>query len=233
LRRQAVSTESDEILRFKDLELNPLTYQATIGGEPIDLTYMEYELLRFLVENPRRVWRRQQLLSKVWGYDYYGGARTVHVHVRRVRAKLGEARGAWITAVRSAGYRFGCAARIPLTDGPEPVPHWAHGFPYRPAPRRCRPRPVDRSDPHPHPSVDHVRPGLGRRIHVQGLQLCPRRQPHRSGIRAEDRRPGRGRRGHRLRVGNGRNRRRDARLARIGRPRRDRRRRLRRHVPVR
>jgi len=107
LRRQAVSTESDEILRFKDLELNPLTYQATIGGEPIDLTYMEYELLRFLVENPRRVWSRQQLLSKVWGYDYYGGARTVDVHIRRVRAKLGEERASWITTVRSVGYRFG------------------------------------------------------------------------------------------------------------------------------
>lgn len=107
LRRQATTNETDEILRFKDLELNPLTYQATLGGEPIDLTYMEYELLRFLVENPRRVWSRQQLLSKVWGYDYYGGARTVDVHIRRVRAKLGEERASWITTVRSVGYRFG------------------------------------------------------------------------------------------------------------------------------
>ena len=107
LRRQAASVESEEILRFKDLELNPLTYQATVAGEPIDLTYMEYELLRFLVENPGRVWSRQQLLSKVWGYDYYGGARTVDVHIRRVRAKLGEERASWITTVRSVGYRFG------------------------------------------------------------------------------------------------------------------------------
>jgi DNA-binding response OmpR family regulator len=101
------TSSADEILRFKDLELNPLTYQAALDGRPLDLTYMEYELLRFLVENQGRVWSRQQLLSKVWGYDYYGGARTVDVHVRRVRAKLGEERASWITTVRSVGYRFG------------------------------------------------------------------------------------------------------------------------------
>ncbi|MGH8945954.1 MAG: winged helix-turn-helix transcriptional regulator [Acidimicrobiia bacterium] len=97
----------DELLRFKDLELNPLNYQATLAGKPVDLTYMEYELLRFLVENPVRVWSREQLLSRVWGYEYYGGARTVDVHVRRLRAKLGEERSSWITTVRSVGYRFG------------------------------------------------------------------------------------------------------------------------------
>ena len=97
----------DEVLRFKDLELNPLNYQATLAGEPMDLTYMEYELLRFLVENPVRVWSREQLLSKVWGYEYYGGARTVDVHVRRLRSKLGEERASWIATVRSVGYRWG------------------------------------------------------------------------------------------------------------------------------
>lgn len=107
LRRQAATITVDEVLRFKDLELNPLTYHASLDAKPLDLTYMEYELLRFLVENQRRVWSRQQLLSKVWGYDYYGGARTVDVHVRRVRAKLGEERASWITTVRSVGYRFG------------------------------------------------------------------------------------------------------------------------------
>lgn len=107
LRRQVTTSSADEILRFKDLELNPLTYQAALDGRPLDLTYMEYELLRFLVENQGRVWSRQQLLSKVWGYDYYGGARTVDVHIRRVRAKLGEERASWITTVRSVGYRFG------------------------------------------------------------------------------------------------------------------------------
>jgi DNA-binding response OmpR family regulator len=99
--------EASEILNFRDLELNLATYQATIGGFPSDLTYMEYELLRFFVENPGRVWSREQLLANVWGYDYFGGSRTVDVHVRRLRAKLGEERSSWISTVRSVGYRFG------------------------------------------------------------------------------------------------------------------------------
>lgn len=107
IRRLARDEPGDELLTFKDLELNPLNYQATLAGIPIDLTYMEYELLRFLVENPVRVWSREQLLSKVWGYEYYGGARTVDVHVRRLRSKLGEERASWITTVRSVGYRWG------------------------------------------------------------------------------------------------------------------------------
>ena len=97
----------DDLLGFRDLELNLATYQATVGGKPSDLTYMEYELLRFFVENSGRVWSREQLLAKVWGYDYFGGSRTVDVHVRRLRAKLGEERSSWITTVRSVGYRFG------------------------------------------------------------------------------------------------------------------------------
>ena len=96
-----------EVVRFKDLELNPATYQAVLGDHPLDLTFMEYELLRFFAGNPGRVWSREQLLSRVWGYDYFGGARTVDVHVRRLRAKLGEERASWITTVRSVGYRFG------------------------------------------------------------------------------------------------------------------------------
>jgi DNA-binding response OmpR family regulator len=102
-----VQHSDDEIVAFKDLSLNTLTYQAELAGEPMDLTYMEYELLRFLVGNPIRVWSREQLLSRVWGYEYYGGARTVDVHVRRLRAKLGEERSSWISTVRSVGYRFG------------------------------------------------------------------------------------------------------------------------------
>ena len=107
LHRLTKAEGTDEIHHFKDLELNLLTYQATLDLVPIDLTYMEYELLRFFVEHPHRVWSREQLLSKVWGYEYYGGARTVDVHVRRLRAKLGEHRASWITTVRSVGYRFG------------------------------------------------------------------------------------------------------------------------------
>ena len=107
VRRLVKENQTDEVLRFKDLELNPLNYQAALAGVPMDLTYMEYELLRFLVENPVRVWSREQLLSRVWGYEYYGGARTVDVHVRRLRSKLGEERASWITTVRSVGYRWG------------------------------------------------------------------------------------------------------------------------------
>ena len=97
----------DEVIRFKDLELNLATYQATVGGVPVDLTFMEYELLRFFVTHPTRAWSRAQILSTVWGYDYFGGSRTVDVHVRRLRAKLGEERSSWIATVRSVGYRFG------------------------------------------------------------------------------------------------------------------------------
>ena len=107
VKRLTSEASNDEVVLFKDLELNTLNYQATLASTPIDLTFMEYELLRFLVQNPVRVWSREQLLSKVWGYDYYGGARTVDVHIRRLRSKLGEERASWITTVRSVGYRFG------------------------------------------------------------------------------------------------------------------------------
>lgn len=107
LRRLGGEPPVSEVILFKDLELNLATYQATIAGYPIDLTFMEYELLRFFATHSTRVWSRQQILSKVWGYDYFGGSRTVDVHVRRLRAKLGEERSSWITTVRSVGYRFG------------------------------------------------------------------------------------------------------------------------------
>jgi len=107
LATKSIDTVPAEVVAFKDLSLNLATYQATIGSQPVDLTFMEYELLRFFVTNQTRVWSREQLLSRVWGYDYFGGARTVDVHVRRLRAKLGEERASWITTVRSVGYRFG------------------------------------------------------------------------------------------------------------------------------
>ena len=81
------------------------TYQVTVDGQAVAFTYMEYELLKFLMTHPNRVFSREALLSRVWGYDYYGGARTVDVHIRRVRAKLGHvARVARIKTVRSVGY---------------------------------------------------------------------------------------------------------------------------------
>ncbi|MEZ5250819.1 MAG: winged helix-turn-helix domain-containing protein [Ilumatobacteraceae bacterium] len=76
-------------------------------GRPLDLTYMEYELLKFLAQHPGKVFTREMLLSRVWGYEYYGGARTVDVHIRRLRAKLGEEHANLIQTVRSVGYRFG------------------------------------------------------------------------------------------------------------------------------
>jgi DNA-binding response OmpR family regulator len=97
----------DELIEHGDLVLNIETYQAAIEGKPLDLTYMEYELLKFLASRPGKVFTRETLLSRVWGYDYYGGARTVDVHVRRLRAKLGEGHAGLIQTVRSVGYSFG------------------------------------------------------------------------------------------------------------------------------
>jgi DNA-binding response OmpR family regulator len=96
-----------ELVEYGELTLNLETYQAAISGRPLDMTYMEYELLKFLAQNPGKVFTREMLLSRVWGYEYYGGARTVDVHVRRLRAKLGEEQANLIQTVRSVGYRFG------------------------------------------------------------------------------------------------------------------------------
>jgi DNA-binding response OmpR family regulator len=96
-----------ELVEYGPLVLNLETYQAALSGRPLDLTYMEYELLKFLASHPGKVFTRETLLSRVWGYDYYGGARTVDVHIRRLRAKLGEEHAGLISTVRSVGYRFG------------------------------------------------------------------------------------------------------------------------------
>jgi len=81
------------------------SYSAKVHGKPLDLTYKEFELLKFLAQHPGRVFSRDQLLSEVWGYDYFGGSRTVDVHIRRLRAKLGDLEGL-ISTVRNVGYRF-------------------------------------------------------------------------------------------------------------------------------
>ena len=101
-----VGDSDSEILEFKDLSINLKTYEAKAGDVLLDLTFMEYELLKFFVVNQENVWSREQLLEKVWGYDYFGGARTVDVHVRRLRAKLGDQRNDWIRTVHSVGYKF-------------------------------------------------------------------------------------------------------------------------------
>lgn len=108
LRRQDTGTDTS-IINYGPLSLNVETYQAMVDGRALDLTYMEYELLRYLTSQPGKVFSREVLLSEVWGYDYYGGARTVDVHVRRLRSKLGEEHATLIATVRSVGYRLGTA----------------------------------------------------------------------------------------------------------------------------
>jgi len=102
-----VQLVSSDLVEYGPLSLNLETYQASMAGRPLDMTYMEYELLKFLAQNPGKVFTREILLSRVWGYEYYGGARTVDVHIRRLRAKLGEEHAGLIQTVRSVGYRFG------------------------------------------------------------------------------------------------------------------------------
>lgn len=88
--------------------IDEASYQVKVNDRPLDLTFKEFELLRFLAQHPSRVFTREQLLSEVWGYDYFGGTRTVDVHVRRLRAKLGDMEGL-IGTVRNVGYRFNVA----------------------------------------------------------------------------------------------------------------------------
>jgi DNA-binding response OmpR family regulator len=106
-----------DLVDYGPLVLNLETYQAAVAGRVLDLTYMEYELLRFLATHPGKVFTRETLLNRVWGYEYYGGARTVDVHVRRLRAKLGEEHAHLIQTVRSVGYRFGQVGWIPASGG--------------------------------------------------------------------------------------------------------------------
>ncbi len=89
-----------------ELTINLSTYEVAVGGELIDLTFKEYELLRYLVSHRNRVHTRRELLTRVWGEDYYGGPRTVDVHVRRIRAKIETGGKLFIQTVRGVGYRF-------------------------------------------------------------------------------------------------------------------------------
>ena len=94
------------LIRSGEVLVDDATYTAKIGKRPLDLTFKEFELLKFLAQHPGRVFSRQQLLQEVWGYDYFGGTRTVDVHVRRLRAKLGPENETLIGTVRNVGYRF-------------------------------------------------------------------------------------------------------------------------------
>ncbi len=105
LRRRA-NVDAENILRCGALLLDLANYKVTLDGRPIELTFKEYELLRFLASNRDKVFTREALLNRVWGYDYFGGARTVDVHIRRLRSKI-ESRGhVFIETIRNVGYRF-------------------------------------------------------------------------------------------------------------------------------
>ncbi|WP_269779422.1 winged-helix domain-containing protein [Propioniciclava soli] len=109
--RLLLATRSDGITSSGGITIDESAYHASLDGRSLDLTYTEFELLKYLVQHPGRVFTRETLLSDVWGYDYYGGTRTVDVHVRRLRAKLGVEHEYLIGTVRNVGYRFSPDAR--------------------------------------------------------------------------------------------------------------------------
>jgi DNA-binding response OmpR family regulator len=105
-RLRAAGEEVPNEITSGELVIDEATYTATIRGRVLDLTFKEFELLKFIAQHPGRVFTRAQLLQEVWGYDYFGGTRTVDVHVRRLRAKLGSEHEQLIGTVRNVGYRF-------------------------------------------------------------------------------------------------------------------------------
>jgi len=109
LLNRAGSTESSKAIRCGDLVIDLAKYEVSIGGRRIELTFKEYELLRFLAGHPGRVYSRDALLNRVWGYDYFGGDRTVDVHIRRLRSKIEGLGHTFIETVRNIGYRFNCS----------------------------------------------------------------------------------------------------------------------------
>jgi DNA-binding response OmpR family regulator len=102
---KAKEQQNSGSIQSSGVVIDEASYSAKVHGRPLDLTFKEFELLKFLTQHPGRVFSRDQLLSEVWGYDYFGGTRTVDVHVRRLRAKLGDLESL-IGTVRNVGYRF-------------------------------------------------------------------------------------------------------------------------------
>jgi len=102
---RAAHQDTGSKIQASGVVIDEASYSAKVHGRTLDLTFKEFELLRFFATHPSRVFTREQLLSEVWGYDYFGGTRTVDVHVRRLRAKLGEL-DSLIGTVRNVGYRF-------------------------------------------------------------------------------------------------------------------------------
>ncbi len=103
--RQTAADQGSTRIQTSGITIDESSYSAKVHGKPLDLTYKEFQLLHFFATHPSRVFTREQLLSEVWGYDYFGGTRTVDVHVRRLRAKLGDLEQL-IGTVRNVGYRF-------------------------------------------------------------------------------------------------------------------------------
>jgi DNA-binding response OmpR family regulator len=108
--RIAADPSSGEI-KSGDVVIDEKTYTAKIKGRSLDLTYKEFELLKYMAQHPGRVFTRSQLLQEIWGYDYFGGTRTVDVHIRRLRSKLGPEFEAIIGTVRNVGYRFNASPK--------------------------------------------------------------------------------------------------------------------------
>jgi DNA-binding response OmpR family regulator len=106
LAQRPEAASPDAAIRVGELLVDPVSYQVRLRGRPLDLTYKEFELLRFLAARPGRVSTRAQLLQEVWGYDFFGGTRTVDVHVRRLRAKLGAEHESMIATIRGVGYKL-------------------------------------------------------------------------------------------------------------------------------
>ena len=104
--RGALADPASDRIESGGLTIDEASYSARIGDRPLDLTYKEFELLKYLAQHPGRVFTRAQLVAEVWGYDYFGGTRTVDVHIRRLRAKLGGDHEVLIGTVRNVGYRF-------------------------------------------------------------------------------------------------------------------------------
>ena len=117
-RLEAGTTDERGQVRAGPLVIDPDTYTVRLRGRALDLTYKEFELLRYLAQHPGRVFTREQLLQEVWGYDYFGGTRTVDVHVRRLRAKLGAEHESLIGTVRQVGYKFVAPPARALADEP-------------------------------------------------------------------------------------------------------------------
>jgi len=103
---QKASMDDKEVVKCGDLVIDPAKYEVSVGSRRITLTFREYRLLEFLASNEGKVFTREALLDKVWGWDYYGGDRTVDVHIRRLRSKIEDGSHSFIETVRNIGYRF-------------------------------------------------------------------------------------------------------------------------------